>query len=423
MSNIILRTALDAADKILLMNEDARYEVANDRDAESTAILCSDGIAGRPAPPKIPKMFLASRCVFNCSYCGCRCSREDRGNYCNTPAELAQMSVDAAVDNGHGVFVTSAIYRDADYTQELLAESVRIMREDLGYGGFIHAKVMPGADPLLIGRTGRYANRLSVNIEVAKSQAYERIAKQKNKTNIMTPMRDISDLIQGAAYDRQRFATSQTTQLMAGSAQEDDRTIINLSQALYRRYHLKRVYYTAYQYLHEAKGYEDEHLPLTSTPYWRMARLYQADRLLQLYGFTPDDIAPAEQPFLESDIDPKAGWALRHLDLYPVEINKADYESLIRVPGIGITYANKIIEARRHCTITHDILRRMRVSLKRCIYFITCNGQYRGGNVLSARNLRDYLTGGVAQLSIFNSLTAESAAESGSPALVNAAVS
>lgn len=413
MSNIILHTALDTVDKLLLMDEDARYEVANDQDAESTAIRCSDGITSKPAPPKIPKMFLASRCTFNCSYCGCRCSREDRDNYCNTPGELAQLSVDAARDNGHGVFVTSAIYRNADYTQELLAESVRIMREDLGYGGFIHAKVMPGADPLLIERTGRYANRLSVNIEVAKSQAYERIAKQKNKTNIMTPMRDISDFIQSAGYDRQKFATSQTTQLMAGSAQEDDRTIISLSQALYRRYHLKRVYYTAYQYLHEAKGYEDEHLPLTSTPYWRMARLYQADRLLQLYGFTPDDITPSEQPNLESDIDPKASWALRHLDLYPVEVNKADYESLIRVPGIGITYASKIIEARRHCTLTHDILRKMRVSLKRSNYFITCNGQYLGGNVLSAFNLRDYLTGSAAQLSIFSSLTAESAAESG----------
>ncbi|MHB1454070.1 MAG: helix-hairpin-helix domain-containing protein [Saccharofermentanales bacterium] len=423
MSNIILHTALDTADKLLLMDVDARYEVADDQDAENTAILCSSGITGRPAPPKIPKMFLASRCTFNCSYCGCRCSRENRDNYCNTPGELAQMSVDAAKSNGHGVFVTSAIYRNADYTQELLAESVRIMREDLGYGGFIHAKVMPGADPLLIERTGHYANRLSVNIEVAKSQAYERIAKQKNETNIMTPMRDISDFIQNARYGRQRFATSQTTQLMAGSSQEDDRTIISLSQSLYRNYHLKRVYYTAYHYLHEAKGYEDEHLPLTSTPYWRMARLYQADRLLQLYGFTPDDIAPVEQPFLESDIDPKAGWALRHLDLYPVEINKADYETLIRVPGIGITYANKIIEARRHCTITHDILRKMRVSLKRCIYFITCDGQYRGGDCLSSLHIRDYLSTNTEQLSIFNSLTAESAADSDSPAIINAAVS
>ena len=154
-------------------------------------------------------------------------------------------------------------------------------------------------------------------------------------------MGNISDLIFGAKMEKQSFATSQTTQLMAGSTQEDDRTIMTLSQALYHKYHLKRVYYTAFQYKHEAKGYENEHLSFTSTPYWRMARLYQADRLLQLYGFTPDDITPEIQPNLENDVDPKSSWALRHLDMYPVEVNKADYETLIRVPGIGITYAKK----------------------------------------------------------------------------------
>lgn len=404
MSNIIIPKQFNKEDIITLMQDDAKFEVASDFDAESTALLCAGEIKAKKTPPKIPKMFLASGCVFNCAYCGCRCSREERNNYCNTPSDLAKMSVEAAINNGHGVFVTSAIYKNANYTQELLAESVRIMREELNYGGYIHAKVMPGADPLLIKKTGTYASRLSVNIEVAKSEGYEHIAKQKNKENILTPMKDISDFILSAKNERQEFAYSQTTQLMAGSTQEDDRTIMTLSQALYKKYRLKRVYYTAFQYKHEAIGYENENLQITKTPYWRMARLYQADRLLQLYGFSPDDVTPTEQPFLEYDVDPKSNWALRHLNMYPVEVNKADYETLIRIPGIGITYAQKIMEARKHCIITHDILRKMSVSLKRSIYFITCDGQYQGGNVLSAVNIRDYLTTGTDQLSIYESL-------------------
>lgn len=386
------------------MREDAKFEVASDEDAENTALLCAADIKGKASPPKIPKIFMASKCIFNCAYCGCRCSREERDNYVNTPRELAGLAVEAAKNNGHGVFVTSAIYKNADYTQELLAECVRIMREELYYPGFIHAKVMPGADPLLIARTGRYANRLSVNIEVAQSSGYQRIAKQKNKLNILTPMGDISEQILNARYEKAKFATSQTTQLMAGSTKEDDRTIMTLSKALYHKYNLKRVYYTAFQYRHEAKGYENEDLHYTATPLWRMARLYQADRLLTLYGFTPDDVTPAEEPFLQEDIDPKAAWALRHMDMYPVEVNSADFDALIRVPGIGLTYANRIIAVRRHCVITHDILRRMRVPLKKCRYFITCAGKYEGGSMLFSESLRGCLVSGGNQMTITDSL-------------------
>lgn len=410
MSNIILPKQLTILDKYTLMQEDAKYEVGCDGDAENTALLCAADIKSKPAPPKIPKMFLSGTCVFNCAYCGCRCSRrEEHDSYCNTPLEMAKMAVDAAKNNGHGVFVTSAIYKNADYTQELLAESVRIMREELFYTGFLHCKVMPGADPLLIAKTGRYANRLSVNIEVAQSTGYERIAKQKNKTNILTPMGDISEQILSAKQDKQKFATTQTTQLMAGSTKEDDRTIMNLSRALYKKYRLKRVYYTAFQYRHEAKGYEEEDLKLTRTPYWRMARLYQADRLLQLYGFTPDDVTPEEEPFLQQDIDPKAAWALRHMNLYPVEVNKADYDTLLRVPGFGLTYARRIIEARQYCRLTHDILIKMKISLKRAQYFITCGGKYKGDNMLFSPDLRSRLATGLDQISINESLTADEA--------------
>jgi predicted DNA-binding helix-hairpin-helix protein len=195
MANIIIPRGLELADKLALMREDAQYEVGTDSEAENTALLCAADIRSKPAPPKIPKMFLASACVFNCAYCGCRCGNEERHSYCHTPSELAEIAVAEAKRNGHGVFVSSAIYKNADYTQELLAECVRVMREELGYHGFIHAKVMPGADPLLIDRTGKFADRLSVNIEVARSSGYERIAKQKNKANILTPMGSIAGQI------------------------------------------------------------------------------------------------------------------------------------------------------------------------------------------------------------------------------------
>ena len=407
MANIQIPLTLNIEEKLILMEEDAKYEVANDLDAENTAILCANSIRGQRQPPKIPKTFLASKCIFNCAYCGCRCSREERTNYFNTPEELAKLSVSAAKNSGRGVFVTSAIYKNADYTQEMLAESVRIMRENLCYQGFIHAKVMPGADPMLIAKTGRYANRLSVNIEVVHSSGYQRIAKQKNKSNIMTPMQNIAQQILEAKYEKINFATSQTTQIMAGSMNESDRTIMLLSKALYTKYQLKRVYYTAFHYTHPAKGYETENLSLTETPYWRMARLYQADRLLQLYHFTPDDVTPDTHPYLESDIDPKAAWALRHLQMYPVEVNNADYETLLRIPGVGITYAKRIIEARKHCVITHDLLRKLRIPLKRCIYFITCNGRYKGGNLLSSPQLRNCLSHDPDQCTILHSLTAD----------------
>lgn len=221
------------------------------------------------------------------------------------------------------------------------------------------------------------------------------------------PMGSISDQIQSAKYERRKFAASQTTQLMAGSTNEDDRTIMTLTNALYRKYSLKRVYYTAFQYKQAAKGYENEDLQMTRTPYWRMARLYQADRLMQIYGFSTDDVTPESEPNLNEDIDPKAAWALRHMDVYPVELNKADYETLIRIPGIGLTYAKRIIEARRHCTITHDLLKKMRISLKRSIYFITCNGQYLGGNTIFTCDFKNVLKSGADELSISQSLTVD----------------
>lgn len=379
-------------DKLLQMQEDAQYDVADaelsygqvnhEQDCIPDPSIFQD-IRSPGNPPKVPKVFLSNQCRFNCAYCGCRASREDKVRYCHQPRELAELSVRTAGQNGHGVFVTSAVFRNADYTEELIIETLRIMREELFYKGYIHAKVMPGTDPDLIAKAGRYANRLSVNIEVAKSSGYERIARQKNKYNILEPMQAISNLVQSARQYKIRtplLVRSQTTQLMAGSTEETDRTILTLSQALYKKYRLSRVYYTAFKYLQPAKGYED--LPQTLTPFWRVHRLYQADRLQQLYGFTPDEVVPEQAPNLSEDMDPKLAWALRNIHLFPIEVNQADYEELLRIPGIGLTYAQKIIRARLHGTVTHRTLKQMGINMKKSTYFLTCNGKYEGGWLL-----------------------------------------
>lgn len=394
MVSMVHNNSLSLTDKLNQMQEDVKYDVADPEISYDTSYsgeeslpdpsLFSD-IHARPTPPTVPKVFLSNQCSFNCAYCGCRASRENTRRYCNTPRELADIALSQAKNNGHGIFITSAIYRNADYTQEIIIETLKVLRKELYYDGYIHAKVMPGVDPSLIEKTGRYANRLSVNIEVAQNSGYERVAKQKNKENILTPMQQISDLVRDAKQYRSKggplLAKSQTTQLMAGSSEETDRTILRLSKALYHKYNLSRVYYTAFHYLDRAKGYEE--LPFTQVPIWRVKRLYQADRLLQLYDFTADDITPEQAPQLCETLDPKLSWALRNLHLFPIEINQADYEQLLRIPGIGITYAQKIIRARRYGIVTHQTLRKIGVALKKSTYFITCNGKYEGGNLLS----------------------------------------
>lgn len=380
MSNIIIRKEPEYDEKLALMSEDSRFDVADGEPRilpEISSIKSS--IKSPSGPPKVPKVFLSNNCVFNCAYCGCRCGR-DKERYAFSPVELAQISVEQAKANRHGIFISSAIYKNADYTQELIAETLKIIRNKLHYTGYLHAKVMPGADPRLIYLTGLYADRLSVNIEVAKSEGYARIAKNKNKDNILVPMGNISEQIKARRDDKSRFApkfaSSQTTQLMAGSTGEDDYTILRLSKAMYKKYDLARVYYTAFHYENPAKGYEE--LDAVKTPDWRVARLYQADRLIKLYGFTPEEIAPESSPNLTRDMDPKAAWALRNLHLFPVDITTADYELLLRIPGIGLTFANRIIKARQYTALNEDVLKALGVSLKRSGSFISYGGRYRG---------------------------------------------
>ena len=382
MANIIFTSPPSPAEKLSLMQQDALFDVVDSGNSGMPDLsFIKKEIRSKPAPAKVPKMFMSNECIFNCAYCGCRSSL-DKPRYTSDPKELAKLSVSEAIKNGHGVFISSGIYRSPDYTEELIIATIKSIRHDLGYKGYVHAKIMPGTSPELIRQAGSYANRIDVNIEVAKSEGYRQIAKHKNKNNILTPMGLIAQYIRVAAEEKRLyrhagfFATSQTTQIMAGSTNETDYEILRLSKALYKKYSLARVYYSPYYCLHQSKGYAD--LPQIATPEWRMKRLYQADRLMQLYSFTPEEILPGSESFLSADLDPKAAWVLRNMHLFPVEVNTADYEMLLRIPGIGTTYAKRIVKARRHCRVTHDVLRQLGVSLKRSTHFLTCNGRFYG---------------------------------------------
>jgi len=309
---------------------------------------------------------------------------------------LAYIALKAAKGNGHGVFITSAIRKNADYTEELILETLRIMRYEYGYKGYLHAKIMPGADPRLIKQAGFLADRISVNIELAHSDGYKTLAKQKNKNNILTPMTVIRDYIDDFNPESGRRAFSeagrpfapsgQTTQMMPGALSESDRTIALLAESLYRKFGMRRVYYSPFN-----TPDDNYSIPDLKTPRWRGRRLYQADRLMQLYGMKADEILPESAPNLDFDIDPKASYALRNINMFPVEVNTADYELLIRTPGIGVTSARKIIQARKKVTLTHDILKQMGVSLKKSVYFITCGGKYNGAGALGSPMLRQKL--------------------------------
>ena len=409
MVTILPDKTLSNQEKLAQMQECASFDIADgDRYAQGdyglpgscgndlTAIGASiSNIKSKPSPPTVPKVFVSNDCTFNCAYCGCRITRE-KCRYTYQPDAIADLALRAAADNGHGVFITSAICRNADYTEELILKTLQVIRRERGYQGYIHAKIMPGADPLLIRQVGFLADRVSVNIELPHSDGYKLLAKQKNKTNILSPMGTVQELLRelnprrgpkARSEDGRAFAPAgQTTQMMVGALGETDRTIAVLASSLYRKFEMRRVYYSPFN-----PPQKDELFTADPTPKWRGRRLYQADRLIKLYGMSPDEILPEDAPQLEFDVDPKAQYALRNRHLFPVEVNTADYEMLLRVPGIGVTGAKKIVTARRISRLTHDTLKHMGISLSKSTFFITCAGKYYGGGMLDSPSLRKKL--------------------------------
>lgn len=323
------------------------------------------------------KILLTNCCMYDCKYCINRCSNSvKRATF--TSREVADLTINFYKRNYiEGLFLSSAVIKSPDYTMERLVESVSILRNEYNFNGYIHCKTIPGCSKELIDKLGTLVDRLSINIELPSNNSLKLLAPQKEKSGILDPMSYVSKNIYQNKIDNNRFKkdfvpAGQTTQLIVGATPESDLKILKLSEGLYNKLSLKRVYYSAYVSVNE-----DKNLPtLESPPLLRENRLYQADWLLRFYGFKADELLDDNNPNFSNILDPKCDWALRNIDKFPIEINKADYFTLLRVPGIGVISAKKIIRARRQFSLDFEALKKLGVVLKRAKYFITCKGKY-----------------------------------------------
>ena len=375
------------------------------------------------------KVLLSNRCVYDCEYCINRRS-QDVARASFEPEELAELAIKFYRRNYiEGLFLSSAVDGSPDRTAERMLRTLSLLREDHGFAGYIHAKIIPGVSPELIHKIGMVADRISVNIEFATEHGLKKLAPQKKTPDIFLPMKQITETIADrkqlgisfrsypgsvvtAASDlrylqpeeatglslpprgkyKERFAPAgQSTQMIIGASGETDRQIIKTSEGLYNSFKMKRVYYSAYISLISSPG-----LPplMTAPPLAREHRLYQTDWLMRFYGFRADEILGEGNPFLDLEMDPKAAWALSHLEQFPVEINKASKEELLRIPGVGLVSAGRILRQRRIAAVRFEDLKKIGVVMKRAKYFITCAGRYYGDCELEPAALRNRLING-----------------------------
>ena len=336
------------------------------------------------------KVLYSNVCRFDCVYCVNRASADTR-RASFTTEELVGLTCEFYRRNYiEGLFLSSGIFSDPDIVMEKLIETAQKLRREEGFGGYIHLKIIPGAGEKLIRKAGLWADRLSANIELPTDKSLRHFAPQKSGKTILGAMEDVSDAAKENDEDRRRsrlfrpdrdapvFAPAgQSTQLIVGVSGENDRQIIALSGALYRKFSLRRVYYSAYTPVGVpgGGGIPDSRLPeVSGPPLAREHRLYQADWLMRFYHFSPEEILEDETVWLDIQVDPKTAWALKHPERFPVELARADYEELLRVPGVGATSARRIVELRRSRSLSYEGLRRLGVVLKRARYFVTVTG-------------------------------------------------
>ncbi|MBD5084524.1 MAG: putative DNA modification/repair radical SAM protein [Clostridiales bacterium] len=417
---------MDVMDKLTILADAAKYDAA----------CTSSGVARGSKPGTIGtaansgcchtfsadgrcvsllKVLYTNHCCYDCAYCVNRRSN-DVPRTAFTPRELAELTIQFYRRNYiEGLFLSSAVLKSPDYTTERMIEALRLLRTEYHFNGYIHAKAIPGADPGLTYELGLLADRLSVNIELPSEGSLRLLAPDKSKTAIFKPMAQIRDGAEQSKAELKlyrhapRFAPAgQSTQMIVGATPESDRHILSLTEGLYQKYRLKRVFYSAYMPVSDHKN-----LPAPvgfKPPLLREHRLYQADWLLRFYGFTAGEILDDEHPNFDEALDPKSDWALRHPEFFPVEVNRADYEAILRVPGIGIRGAQKIIAARRYGPLSFEGLKRLGIVMKRAQYFITCSGRMLPGLRFSQNSVYRRLTGleqmelggdGWQQLSLF----------------------
>ena len=325
------------------------------------------------------KILMTNECIYDCKYCLNRRSN-DVPRAIFTPEEICSLTMEFYRRNYiEGLFLSSGIIESPNRTMELMAQTLLLLRKKYHFNGYIHVKAIPGADGELIRRTGFLADRMSVNLELPTAEGLKRLAPNKHRKNILMPMRQIQN---GIIQNKEELAIyrhapsfvsgGQSTQMIIGATRENDFQLLSVAESLYQKFALKRVFYSAFVNVNQ-----DKELPSLpgGPPLLREHRLYQADWLLRFYGFQANEILDESRPFFNIFLDPKEDWAVRHLEQFPVEINRAGYETLLRVPGIGIKSAKRIVAARRMGTLSFNDLKKMGVVLKRAVYFITCSGR------------------------------------------------
>ena len=387
---MILSEKISLMDKLKILSDAAKYDVActssgTDRAGRrgavgnciATGICHSFSADGRCI--SLLKILFTNECVFDCRYCLNRSSNDvPRASF--TPDEVCTLTMEFYRRNYiEGLFLSSGILRSPDYTMELLCETVMRLRTRHRFNGYIHLKAIPGASPVLIEQAGYYADRMSVNLELATAEGLRELAPHKTRRTILQPMRQIQAR---SAENREEIAlyrhaprfvpAGQSTQMIVGAMGESDYQLIRTAESLYRNFSLKRVFYSAFVNVNQ-----DTSLPMVpqGPSLLREHRLYQADWLMRFYGFQAGELLSDSRPDFSLMLDPKCDWAIRHLEYFPVEVNRADYHDLLRVPGIGVRSAQKIVASRRYGSLTFDDLKKMRVVLKRAQYFITCGGR------------------------------------------------
>lgn len=390
MEHLTTGNEMSLMDKLGVLTDAAKYDVACtssgvERKGNGTSVgncvaagIChSFSSDGRCI--SLLKILLTNECIYDCKYCQNRCSNDiPRATF--TPDEVCTLTMEFYRRNYiEGLFLSSGIIQSPTFTMELIYRTIWLLRNKYRFNGYVHVKAIPGADSELIRQTGFLADRMSVNLELPTAEGLKALAPNKHRKTILTPMRQIQNGIEENKNElvlyrnAPRFvAGGQSTQMIIGATPENDYQILNVAENLYQKFGLKRVFYSAFV---NVTG--DKALPSLpgGPPLLREHRLYQADWLLRFYGFKGEELLDESRPYFNVLLDPKEDWAVRHLERFPVEINKADMQMLLRVPGIGVKSAQRIVAARRHANLTFADLKKIGVVLKRALYFVTCNGR------------------------------------------------
>lgn len=394
---------MDIFDKLKILSNSAKYDIA-----------CSFGSAGQCAQNggksggvntggichsfaadgrciSLLKVLQTNICVYDCKYCINRKSNGEIKRIAFEPEELADLTIQFYRRNYiEGLFLSSGIIKSPDYTCELMQRTLLLLRQKYRFTGYIHVKAIPGADLGLLKQMGLLADRMSVNIEMPSRDSLAMLAPDKSKDSILKPMEFIKEKIEenpvSAVYKKhlQFSPAGQSTQMIVGASAETDNHILKLTESLYKKYKLKRVFFSAYVPVSDDKLLPS---PLSPPPLLREHRLYQADWLMRFYKFKADEILDEKNPDFNPFMDPKCNWAVNHPDFFPLEANRASYEELLRVPGIGVKSAQRIITARRYGTLDFISLKKLGVVLKRARYFLLCRGRKDEGLIISKENI------------------------------------